>query len=558
MIKIKLDLEKILLILFFAIFLFLGPGTLFDHKIKHDFPFGYSASDAFQHQVRAEAIKDAGNFKYEAAYISKGIENVEGRYPPVIYHLSVILSYTAGIEVYDSIYFIVSFFGVIAALIVYLIIRNLNKTVAMLSLPLSLLIFSFPVSIGYLWGHWPSIFSQSFLILFFWSIMRMNMKQGYILVALSLSATALTHTSETIFAFVFLALFLVIKLIMKKLSKDDIKNMVLSFIIFFIISFYYLVIFMNTWAKQSYKFMVQPIWEGNPGFYIAGFGLLLIPIILGLVFALPKLKNAHVSLILGYAMLIGGFLNYAGFEVRSFQIRFFWPIYLAIFFGFGTYALFKLIIKKWNFIYTSIIFVVFIILLSGTIELPILKQTDIQNIPSIPQINRASSQGMMDPFHWQALEWLSENTEQNSRIYFFYGDIYSQDALLRNSKRVHNQVDPEDFIKAIQDKKIKRFYISELPGDTGGTISKRTGIFSFEGVSQSIPHEDHFGPQDICKFNYLIFDKASRQEVLAQYNLLIASDLIKNEYINPVFENEVIVILKNEDIEADCIEERSF
>ncbi|MCH8908247.1 MAG: hypothetical protein IH840_14260 [Candidatus Heimdallarchaeota archaeon] len=39
----------------------------------------------------------------------------------------------------------------------------------------------------------------------------MNMKQGYILAALALSATALTHTSETIFAFIFLALFFAIK-----------------------------------------------------------------------------------------------------------------------------------------------------------------------------------------------------------------------------------------------------------------------------------------------------------------------------------------------------------
>ena len=65
MVKIKVDLEKIILILFFAIFIFIGPGVLFDHKIQHDFPYAYGASDAFQHQIRAEAIKDAGHFRYE-------------------------------------------------------------------------------------------------------------------------------------------------------------------------------------------------------------------------------------------------------------------------------------------------------------------------------------------------------------------------------------------------------------------------------------------------------------------------------------------------------------
>ena len=60
MIKIKIDFEKLLLAAFFALLLFIGPGITLNHKIMHDFPYGYSASDAFQHQVRAEAVKDAG------------------------------------------------------------------------------------------------------------------------------------------------------------------------------------------------------------------------------------------------------------------------------------------------------------------------------------------------------------------------------------------------------------------------------------------------------------------------------------------------------------------
>src|SRR3989338_5271921 len=137
--------------------LYLGPGVMFDHKIAHDFPFAYSASDSFQHQVRAEAIKDQGNFRYEAFYISDGIEGTIGRYPPSLYHIAVILSYTSGTEVYDSIYFTVMFFAVIASLASYFIIKNFNKTVALLALPLPMLIFSFPVSLGFLWGHWPSL-----------------------------------------------------------------------------------------------------------------------------------------------------------------------------------------------------------------------------------------------------------------------------------------------------------------------------------------------------------------------------------------------------------------
>src|SRR3989338_3557144 len=136
-------------------------------------------------------------------------------------------------------------------------------------------------------------------------------------------------------------MFLAIKLITKGLGKNDIKNIILLLIIFFLTSFYYLIIFKNTWAKGNpYSFAVQPVWEGNPGFYIAGFGLLLIPMVIGLIFSVTKLKDLNVSIILGFAMLVSGFLNYAGFHFRSFQIRFFWPIYLSVFLGFGIYILF--------------------------------------------------------------------------------------------------------------------------------------------------------------------------------------------------------------------------
>lgn len=555
----KIDLEKIILAAFFTLILLLGPGALLDHKIKHDFPFAYSASDAFQHQVRAEAIKDTGNFRYEAAYISKGLENVVGRYPPALYHIAVIISYASGIETYDSIYFAVAFFAIMASLVMYFIIREFNKAVAMLSLPLTMIIFSHPAAIGFLWGHWPSVLAQSFLILFFWSVMRMDLNKSFLIMALLLSAVALAHTSELVFAFIFLALFFGAKLSAKKLSKNDIKTLSLSLIIFSIISFYYLVIFYNTWMSgDTYSFVVEQVWAGNPGFYIAGFGLLLIPMIFGMLFSLSKLKELHVSVILAFAMLLSGFLNYIGFGLRSFQIRFFWPIYLSVFLGFGVYILLKFITKKWNFVYTTAVFILLVVSFSGFVNFPVLKQTSSQIIPYMPHLNRDTSQGIMNPFHWEVLGWLSKNTEKNATVYFFYGDIYSQDALLRNSKRTHYLVEPEDFIKTLQERKIKRDYITEFPGDSGGGLSYRTSFFGFESYSETEPQAFYYGPRDICDYDYLVFDRVSGQQVLAQYNILIAQELLKKDFIKPVFENEIAIILKNNNPGADCIGERSF
>ncbi len=547
MVKIRIGTEKIILSLFFIAYLFIGPAILFDYKIKHDFPYAYFASDAFQHQARAEAIKDAGNFRYEANYISLGFEKVVGRYPPLIYHLAAMLSHSAGIEVYDSIYFIIYFFAIAGIFVMYLIARDFSKNAALISLALPILAFSQPASTGFLFGHWPSLLAQFFLIAFAWCIMKIDLDKSYIFIAISLTSIALAHTSEAIFGLIFLALFLLIKLASKTLKKSDVKNIVIASIVSLIISSYYLVIFLNTWAKaQPYSFAVEPVWQGNPGFYMLNFGILLVFIAIGIVFSLPKIKNMHASIVLAFAMLLGGFMNYAGFSLRSFQIRFFWPIYLSIFFGIGVYMLLKLAVKNWNSAYTLAICIVFAVLLATV------------NAPLTPKYSPIKSQGIMDDYHWAALEWLSRNTGQDSRLYFFYGDIYSQDALLRNSKRVHYQVVPDDFVKSLNERKIKRYYVSELPGDGGGGLAVRKGIFNFEYADKDYPQEDFFGIRDICRFDYFIFDKASGQHALSQYNIIIASELMKKDYISKAFENEIVVILKNSKTGEDCIEERSF
>lgn len=545
----KLNIEAVVLAVFFALFLFLGPGSLFDHKIRHDFPYAYFASDTFQHQTRAEWIKDAGNFRYEAHYISRGFENTVGRYPPMIYHLAAILSYAGGLEVYDTIYFIVFLFAGIGALAMYLLIKDFNPSIAFISLPLSIMVISNAPLIGFTWGHWPSLLAQSFLVAFAWTVTKSDLEKSYILIAIIFTSILLTHTSEAAFAVIFIALFFALRLISKQLQKTEIIKVSLAFALSLISASYYLIIFQNTWAiAQPYAFAVEPIWQGTPGFYMINFGLLLIFMLIGIFMSLFRLKEMHAALIFAFSMLIAGYLNYAGFGLRSFQIRFFWPIYLSVFLGLGIYTLGKLLIKKWNVAYSLPLFVILAILIAGIIKIPL--------IPHYSKISGA--QGVMDPYHWKVLDWLSKNTESNSKIYFLYGDIYGQDALLRNSKRVHYLVDPQDFVNAINERKVKSTFVTELPGDSGGGVKIRKGIFDFEDVDKSVPQEYFYGPQDICTFDYIVLDKISRQQPLASYNLMIASELLKKEYASRIFENEIAIILKNNKPGADCIEERSF
>ena len=147
---------------------------MWDHRLQHEFPYSYLASDTFQQQTRVEGIKDSGNYRFEPFYIVKGYKDVVGYYPPVIHHLGIMLHFSSGIPLYDTIYFMVFFNAILAAFVMYMIIRSYSRQIALLSLPLSILIFSDKSYIGFLWGHWASITGQLFLICVFWAMSRIS------------------------------------------------------------------------------------------------------------------------------------------------------------------------------------------------------------------------------------------------------------------------------------------------------------------------------------------------------------------------------------------------
>lgn len=546
MVQIKLDIEKIFLALFFGLFLFLGNGFLFDHRLAHEYPYAYLASDAFQHQVRAESIKDAGSYRNEASYIVMGVENAIGYYPPVLYHLSVVLSYLTGLEVYDTIYFLIFFFAGAASLVMYTVIRQFNRNVAIISLPISLLVFSGGLYTGFTWGHWPAIVSQLFLVCVIWYTSRINIDKSYLFLGIFLSAAVMTHTSEALFAGLYLILFFAASWAAGKISFSTIKNLAFGGAISFAAAFYYLIIFRYVWMpRQPFEFAVGRAWD-NPTMYLGDFKLLLFFMIAGAVISLFFIRKDFVPALASAAMLAIGSGNYFGFREKAFQLRFLWPVFLSFFIGLGIYHLFKLFIKEWKPAYS--------IAIAAVVILAIV----VNSVPYIPHYSIIKSNGLMDKYHWESFKWIEKNTEKNSKIYFFYSEIYSQDALLRNSKRTHAQVTPEDFIDAINKREIRRFYETEVPGDGGGGAPYRKSFFSFGFGLDEVPKNYLYGKKDICKFNYLVFDKPRNEQDIKIYNIIIANELLQKSYLSRAFENAVLVILKNSKTGEDCIGQRNF
>ena len=543
-----MNLEKPYLALIFALLLILGVSNLFDHRLKHEFPWAYGASDAFQQQTRVEGIKDAGNYRLEPFYIVKGYKDVLGYYPPVIHHLGVVLHFASGIPVYDTVYFMVFFNAILAALVMYIMIRKYSKHIAMLALPLSILIFSNKTYIGFLWGHWASITGQLFVICTFWTLSRIEIEKIEFILGLFIGALALSHTSELIDGVGFILVYGIWRVLTKGFTLSFAKKIIIAGIISGLIGFYNLFIFVNSYMiVNPYKFDISKDWGGTPVLYLSDFRLLLLFMGLGLVMSIIMLKKFDIAALAGMYMLGIGYANYIGFGIRAFQPRLLWPIYFSFFFGFGLYTIVKFTSQKLRSVSVLILSLLFLLALSSVIP-----------IPNVPTYYKISSPGIMDKWHWDAFQWISKNTNEDAKVYFFYGDVYDQDAILRNSKRFHAQVVPEYFVELIKNRSIERVYNTEFPADHGAGMPYMKSFLKI-GLHQK-EEEDLLvwkSTADVCIFDYFVFDKFSRQKVLTDFNLLIANEML-NKGAQVVFQNELVVIMKNNKVGADCIEERNF
>ncbi|MBD3164421.1 hypothetical protein GF323_04425 [Candidatus Woesearchaeota archaeon] len=554
--KAKLNLEGIFLVVFFFFLLWAGLAALWDHRINHDFPYAYMASDGFQHQVRADSIKQMGNYRYEAPYIAGGFKDAIGFYPPLMYHLDVIMSNLSGIEIYDISYFLVFVFLGFGSLTFYFIIRKFNKNIALISLPLSLLLFSKGPGIGpyalITWGSWPLIFGHFFLICFFWYFQNMNIKHSWIFLGIFLSALALQHQSELFFVFVFIGIILIFWLIRKDLSFDKIRSMAFGGILFIILSIYYLIIFRFT-LMESQKvnfFEVVKTTTTDQTLYFSNFGIIGFLIIGGIILSLFLIKKKHpMPMMVSFFMFLVGYGNYIGFNRHAFKTRCLWPIYLSVFMAISLFYLIKLIVKRWKIYYSISVAIILAVILSGIIK-----------IPYIPHSQRFTSPGIMDRHHWDALVWVRHNTPQDTKILFLYGDPYNQNALLRNTFRVPYMVKTKaEILPNIENRTIKRNMLINLLGDHHGVYyAYRKSLFDY-GYHAKEMGDDYFynKKRDICSFDYIIFDKASMQPVLAQYNLLIANKLLNNSNIKIAYENQIVAVLNNENPGGDCIENQT-
>lgn len=550
--KLKINLEAIFLLIFIITFLTLGLANKWDNRIKHDFPYSYGASDAFFHASVAQYMKEQGRVKFTPPYEVGGYKDVFDAHPPMLFQLTGVFSTLTGLKAYDGIYFITLIAYLFSILILYIIIRQFNRNIALLTLPFTLLIFKNKFLISFHWGYWMLIVGILFMVFAFWSLTRLKLKNSYILIGIILASLLIAHQPEAVFIAIFIALFLVVDIIKnKKLDLKKIKTFIISGIIALILSFYSLNIFLKTFVKtEGYrkKFETE---LGSASIFIKDLGIILIILaVIGLIFFILS-KKKHITGYFGIYMFIVSYLTFIGLGKRAATHRFFWHLYLGFFFALAIYQLIKLFWKKFDLKYSFALSIVILIILAQ----PLYAKTKF-------------GQGIMDPYNWEGLNYVANNIPEDAFVYYFYSDGLSQAATLYNSKRLAFKISTDDFIEGIKSQKIRRNFGFGL-ADSYHTYLCPLGFLSLgyyrlnpKPLNQSFKCEKGYEPlkgwyneeKDICDLEYMYFNKITSQPVLGQYNQAIIDTLTKKEWVEEIFSNEVVSILKNNKPGVECLE----
>ncbi len=549
----------------FALMLYLGPGTASQHRLAHDSPVGYSASDSFQHLARAQSIKDMGQYKMEAPYIVAGLQDVVGFYPPVIYHLTALVSHATGLQTHDALMLLMGLAIALGGLLSYYFARSLGKPVALLAIPLILFMATGKSFLGAVtFGQMPFFLSALFLLGTGWAMSNAGLPRSAVLIAMFFTGTAMTHTSETIFLAMLIGLIFLFAAVkwLPKQKADGIKaivaenkQLILALVIATAATLYFWPMFIGIWLKAlPYRFTVETTSASFPAATVfpTDYGFMFIAMLLGIaataLFMIQKrqelgnvLHSKLFPLFFSLFMLIAGFGTYAGFGLRSFQLRLAWPLLLAPLAAFGTYQLIKIAVLP------------FLRKILKETALPTFYAAVaiILSIGVIASYYEPPSDGGIGADRWNAMRWISANTPGNATVYVLYSHAFSQTSTLYSTERRTYFLELQNFVSIINQIVVSgtfnRMTPVTIPSDSGPSFPYRTGPFSFGRHISTTKTSDVI---DICSAGYYLIDKALGDQTLTQANLYLFQQFLRAN-MSIVHDTPSAAVLRNNG--GDCI-----
>jgi len=513
-----------------------------EESLSHSYPLGHLANDNFAFMSFTHSLQIAGTYNNYEPYLSAGYDNTIAFHPPVVHYLSVYLSNTLGIEIYDSIVITCFIFSLLAMLLFYFLIRKVNRNLALLSLPLMAMLYpNFPnrLILKVAWGQFPYIIGSVVFIFFFWSLFHIKEKGFWVLFAASIVGTIYTHTSEFIFEIMFMAVWGGWLLLRKKLDLDIIKKIASAGILSFIFSAYFLFLFKKAFLDfRPYVFKID---KCNPFTTVCGpsFGMALwmwVFIAIGIVISVMLIKKEkfYPFMVSGFTFLIA-FTNIIGFRKRAFETRNFFPIYLSIFFAYGLYTLINQLFKKkevHRFLVAAI--------LSLILFVPVFV------------VNQTQASGSLIPEPmYDAFEWIKNNAEQDAVVYYGYNSNIQQTGIIFESQRVGYRQTMEDLVMKIK--------LSEMPptqSELWMNFEGSSRLAYWDGLSVKNHIEDIPSIRNInrsmCSFEYLFYPLFNLEEEVAKFQAQTAQSLLDTQKFENAFYNQYVIILKNNDVGDEC------
>ncbi|MFH1399645.1 MAG: hypothetical protein ABIG95_06050 [Candidatus Woesearchaeota archaeon] len=343
------QLEALFLGIVFILFLWLSVGPMFDNRIIHPFPVGYLAQDSFFHEALSEYVYKEGSYTKTPEFLTEGIENIVAHQPPMLYYLVASVAYLTRVPVHDTLVLLTALTTILCCMVVYFLIKSINKHIALLALPLMVFMFSFPFNAALFWGQYLFVFGMFFMLVTIHFILSRN----YLAAAATMLATVYVHTSEFLYLIPLAGGLAVIHLLKK--HKSDafmIGGAVLATVV---LSSPYLFMFAKTWMGSSPAFKLNIIRETThfnaAAVQFSHFGIVQFFIFMGIVVLLSPLMKKKIEhyFVWGFLLLIG-MSNYLN-QWRAFQFRFFFPLTFSLFFGVALYLPLYVLVKQKSIVY---------------------------------------------------------------------------------------------------------------------------------------------------------------------------------------------------------------
>lgn len=507
---------------------FLHPFTE-DKQISHDSPYKFVAGDLFWLGGYSEGIKETGNAGIMAPYLVEGEQDVAFFRPPLSALTWASVSIFSDIEVYDIEFNSNLLFAVLFMLFLYVILREKSVPLALFSLPLCFLLFTFPFSYFITWGMQMSNFNFLFVLIAFLCLYYMREKFFVPVFSVLLIGGLYSHVRETIMLFTALAFYLLLLFIKKKDYIMPIKKILASTVVASVFFVPYLFIIMKTpnATKVSSLVRLTTQFSTSSAVYLSDMSWWIVLVGIGVLLFFLLLFTSKVSkgTIIAYSFSLG-FLFSSYVSVlgnKATQIRHFFPLYLAPFMGLAinqAYVLLKS--KKKHYFLLG-----FVVVACGILVFFFLPT-------AIPDY------AVSNPSTYDSFRYIWANTPEEASFLILQGDNFYQETLFYFLKRKGHLLHQQELNALLKN---ESFYLEEIPIST---ISfphyvKRQGVFSFEGGV--IDRERKVA---VCDYNYVYFNILSRNSDVQYLNRALVNHLVSNLNFSIVHQNDLAVTLKNE------------